>query len=634
MKRCWVVLFLLCCVAVSQAAANNFALESAYLIQPRTEFELADALATPDSEYTHFQSDLRLGFVDQAVWIKLRIEPLATSYSEIHPATISDSSVVLRVGLLSLDHINLYEQVVNKWRVQERGDTVKGKYSACQDDFHCFELLADPHKSTTVFLKIKSSNITTVLLQAVSLKDLSGLVADRMVGLVSTFAVAVALLVIGVLFFVIERSHLVATFCMYQAVVVLVTFFSTGLVFRAFGDVSPSLLNVMGQYLLNLRAMATVLLSYVVLRSYKMHALYHWAMWFLVGLGVVSAYFVVVDQVFNAVRLNITIHVVNFAVQIVGLVTAKGMPRLLRLITLMGYVLFEIILIGSILTAFNLNVDLGSFAPLFMQSMSDSRMNGSRVGLFLFAILIVQVFEQRKINSDTLQSFKVEAEKSTAQRERLLERQSMIDMLTHELKNPLGTIRFALASLKRKSSEDVDAQQRVKRIDDSVDRMNQLIEHVALSNKIDRFDASQVTESIDIAELVGVSIGDYDDIEIFNVDVQQGLKVQTSRLMLSLILQNLISNAYKYHLTSDTVYIKAYADRGFMVIDVSNTVDLDKSPDPDRLFQAYYRHNNVQEQPGMGLGLSLCNSAAEKIQAKVSFTQQRNLVVFTLKMSL
>jgi signal transduction histidine kinase len=568
------------------------------------------------------------------VWVKLRIQPRSIPPSEAQGVSTSDSAVVLRVGLLSLDRIELFEQVDGTWLMQRRGDTIKEKYAACRDDVHCFELRSNPQQAIDMYLKIKTNNITTVELQAVTVKDLTPLVADRMVELVSTLSVAAALLAIGILFFVIERSHLVATFCLYQSVVVLAIFFTSGLVRGVLENSSPEVLNSINQYILNLRAMVSVLLSYVVLRSYKLHALYHQAMWVLVGMGVLSAYYVAVGDIFNAVRLNIAIYVINFAVQILGVATAKGMTRVLRYITFIGYVVFEIILVGSIFTAFNLDIDFGRFTPIFMQSMGDSRMNGSRVGLFLFAILIVQLFERRKINSDTLESFKLEAAKSSAQRERLIERQSMIDMLTHELKNPLGTIRFALASLKRKSSDDPDAQQRVKHIDDSVDRMNQLIEHVALSNKIDRFDASQVTETIDIAELVGVTIGDYDDIEIFNVDIEPDLKVQTSRLMLSLIVQNLISNAYKYHLTSDTVCIKAYADQGYMSIVFSNTVELEKSPDPERLFQAYYRHDYVQAQPGMGLGLSLCMSAAEKIHATIRFSQQKNLVVFTLQVPL
>jgi len=634
MKRFGVWLCLLLSFAASQAAENKFDLHSGYLIQTSPDFQLTDALAAPDNAYKAFQKDLRIGFVEHAVWVKLRILPASIATPQTNPPLQSGSAVVLRVGLLSLDHIELYERFGNEWLTQLRGDTVKEKYAGCQDDVHCFELRSDPQQPIDVYLKIKTSNITTVVLQAVSVRDLPQLIAERMVSLVSTFAVAVALLVIGVLFFIVERSHLVATFCVYQTMVVLTTFFSTGLIYRVFEDASPEALNILNQYLLNFRAMCSVLLSYVVLRSYKMHPLYHQAMWVLVGLGMVSLYFVMVDQIFNAVRLNIAIHVINFAVQIVGVATARRMPKLLRLIAMSGYVVFEIILLGSILTAFYIYIDIGDSSPIFMLSMGDSRLNGSRVGLFLFAILMVQVFERRKINSDTLESFRLEAAKSTAQRERLIERQSMVDMLTHELKNPLGTIRFALASLKRKSTDDVDALQRLKRVDDSVDRMDQLIEHVALSNKIDRFDARQVKEFVDVAELVGVTIGDYEDIDLFRLDIQQGLGVQTSRLMLSLIVQNLISNAYKYHLASDIICIKACADQTGMVIEVSNTVAFDKSPDPDKLFQAYYRHNNVQEQSGMGLGLSLCKSAADKINATIAFSQQKNTVYFTLKMPL
>jgi signal transduction histidine kinase len=288
-------------------------------------------------------------------------------------------------------------------------------------------------------------------------------------------------------------------------------------------------------------------------------------------------------------------------------------------------------LLGSVVMNFNLFFEISSPAPLFMQSFGDSRLNGSRVGIFLFAILIIQVFERRKVNSDTLQEFKIEAAKSTAQRERLIERQSMIDMLTHELKNPLGTIRFALASLKRSSAEDSESQQRVKRIDDSVERMNELIEHVALSNKIDRFDVSQVRESVDIEELVDVCIGDFEDISIFKLDIAKDLNIQTSRLMLTLIFQNLISNAYKYHLKTDSILIRAYRQDRTVVVEVSNTVELEKSPDPERIFQAYYRHDNVQDQSGMGLGLSLVLAASEKINATINFAQHQNLVVFSLK---
>ena len=634
MKRLWFFLMTLFFLAAPQAAANPLAIESAYLVSSSDNIQLEEVASFSNDAFKPFPKDLRLGFVENPVWIKLRIKPQPATSSEAASVIGSDSAVVLRAGLLALDSIELFERVNGEWIKQHRGDKVKQKYTSCPDDFHCFELRSDPKHPIDLYLKIQTTTITTVVLEAVSVRDLPLLVANRMVTLMSTFAVATSLLVIGLLFFVIERSSLVATFCAYQIAVVLLTFLSTGLMARMFENTSPELINTLNQYLLSIRAIFSVLLGYVLLQPYKLHPYYRKAMLFLAGLCVLSMYCVASAQFSNASRLNIAIHVICFLVQIFGAATAQNISKLLRWLTLIGYVIFEIILIGSIFTAFNLYPEISQSTPLFMQSLGDWRLNGSRVGIFLFAILIIQVFDRRKISNETLEEFKLEAAQSTAQRERLIERQSMIDMLTHELKNPLGTIRFAIASLKRNVSIDSDSLQRVKRIDDSVERMNELIEHVALSNKIDRFDASQVKESVDIAELIEVSIGDYADIRIFRIEVERGLFITTSRLMLSLILQNLISNAYKYHLPTDTVLIKAYSQNHTAVIEVSNTIEIDKSPDPSKLFQAYYRHNNVQEQPGMGLGLSLSMSAAEKINATIEFSQERNLVVFSLKVPL
>ena len=634
MKRLWFFLMTLFYLAGSQAVASPLPIESAYFVSPREDIELEEVSSFPDAAFKPFQKDLRLGFIEKPVWVKLRINPQPSTSSEATTAKGSDSAVVLRIGLLALDSIELFEMVNGEWIKQHRGDKVKQKYASCLDDFHCFELRSDPKDPIDLYLKIQTTTITTVVLEAVPVRDLPLLVANRMVTLMGTFAVATCLLVIGILFFLIERSSLVATFCAYQISVVLLILLSTGLSARVFEDPSPELMNNLNQYLLSIRAIFTVLLGYVLLQPYKLHAYYRKAMWLLAGLCVLSVYFVVSDQFSNSSRLNIAIHVICFLVQILGAATAQNISKLLRWLTLIGYLIFEIILIGSILTAFNLYPEISQSTPLFMQSLGDSRLNGSRVGIFLFAILIIQVFDRRRISNETLQAFKLEAAQSTAQRERLIERQSMIDMLTHELKNPLGTIRFAIASLKRNVSIDSESLQRVKRIDDSVERMNELIEHVALSNKIDRFDTNQVKESVDVAELIEVSIGDYDDIRIFRVEVERGLCITTNRLMLSLILQNLISNAYKYHVPTDTVLIKAYVQNNTAVIEVSNTIDLHKSPDPSKLFHAYYRHNNVQEQPGMGLGLSLSMSAAEKINANIEFSQERNLVVFSLKVPL
>jgi hypothetical protein len=296
MKRLLVLVYLLFFAMTSQAAVNTFALDSAYLIQPSKEVQFDGVAALPEEKFKPFSNDLRLGFVDEPVWFKLRITPNPASTVEPSVAALADSAVVLRLGLLSIDRIELYEQVGGEWVKQIRGDTIPQKYAGCQDDFHCFELASDPKRPIDLYLKVQTTTIFTVVLQAVTVRDLSAVVAERMVSLVSTFAVAVSLLVMGLLFFIIDRSHLVATFCAYQLSVVLLTFLSTGFVSRVFEHTSAEQINLITQYLQNFRAMFTVLLGYVLLRPFKLLPIYHQAMWLLAGLGLVSFYFVFTGQ--------------------------------------------------------------------------------------------------------------------------------------------------------------------------------------------------------------------------------------------------------------------------------------------------------------------------------------------------
>ena len=52
--------------------------------------------------------------------------------------------------------------------------------------------------------------------------------------------------------------------------------------------------------------------------------------------------------------------------------------------------------------------------------------------------------------------------------------------------------------------------------------------------------------------------------------------------------------------------------------EISNPVAPDRMPDGQHLFDRYYRHENVQGHPGMGIGLSLCRSIVESHRGRLT----------------
>ena len=269
----------------------------------------------------------------------------------------------------------------------------------------------------------------------------------------------------------------------------------------------------------------------------------------------------------------------------------------------------------------------------FFHSGNDWRLNGVIFGLVLFLIVLSEQRFSNAARLAELETLRSISEQARANEEKLSERRALIDMLTHELKNPLGTIRFALASLKRQITGDSDSLQRIQRIDASVNRMDDLIEHVARSNKIERTDVMQQPSSVLANEFIQELIQEYPDVYRFEISVQEGSVFKADRQMLIVILENLLSNAHKYAAVDEKIIVTVTteADTDISCFEISNTVAEDQEPDESRLFERYYRHPSVQNQPGMGIGLSLVQSAAQKIGASVVFRKENQHVIFTVR---
>lgn len=130
MKRLWFFLMTLFFLAAPHAAANPLAIESAYLVSSSDSIQLKEVASFSNDAFKTFHKDLRLGFIEKPVWIKLRIVPQSPTSFENASTTGYDSAVVLRIGLLALDSIELFEMVNGEWIKQHRGG--QGQAKICQ----------------------------------------------------------------------------------------------------------------------------------------------------------------------------------------------------------------------------------------------------------------------------------------------------------------------------------------------------------------------------------------------------------------------------------------------------------------------------------------------------------------------
>ena len=346
-------------------------------------------------------------------------------------------------------------------------------------------------------------------------------------------------------------------------------------------------------------------------------------------------------QVQLSLQLNFVLQFLAPFLVIQGVMTT-ALPRALRNTLLIGCGLYAALLT----TGYRIVLGYDEIVQIEF-GMLDWRLNGAPIGLFVIWIMLSEHRRRNQARADEFLRIEVAHMRLRADAQTYSERGAMIEMLTHELKTPLSTIRFALTSAsrlfqKRPAAQGIDGQNfmlRIEHIESSVNRMDSMIEQVAHLHRVEHMVMSVEPETIAVQTLIEGLVRTYDSTHHFELDIEAGLLLRSDRLMLRTLVENLVSNACKYSVDqrvslsvagapAEAAGGKAGAARGVVRLAVANRVAVDTEPDEQRLFERYYRHPAVSGQPGSGMGLHIARTAATKIGATLRYRFDDGVAIF------
>ncbi len=190
-------------------------------------------------------------------------------------------------------------------------------------------------------------------------------------------------------------------------------------------------------------------------------------------------------------------------------------------------------------------------------------------------------------------------------------RNSFITTMIHELKRPISTLKMCVSGLDNKQMVD-DPEIRKELLSETRTALDNLSAYFSKLRDITFNNVEQIPlniQSVNLHDLFDTVAAatirpSRKDVVVHN-EIASDIVVSADRSHFYNILNNLVENAVKY--SGDSVEIKASAnaDKGEVVLSISDNGNGIPSGDLKHIFQRFFRGKaSVGEQPGMGLGLA------------------------------
>ena len=565
---------------------------------------------------------LNRSFEPTTRWLKFKVQVPAGQ----------QSTLVLVVGPYFLAELELYYEERGRWIKQLGGAKHPARQLNCSVGHHCFMLPDSGANQRTYFLRIHTLNGFFVSTKVIAFDSLVNETGSQ--SLLSGVQIGILLALIGwsAFYFMRERILAVGWFCLTQLCTLILYCFSNGIIWREFVLESPDSYPIILTTILCLRLIFATCLCLELSRRWqsrswiRYYCLLWIAFWFgqisLTVLGQIKPYMLLMNWIFLFTAPYF------FAIAIYQ---SEQFSRPIRLVWTIGSLLVGILMgADAVLLMTDSDLSLLTLIPGAGASVL--------VALAIYSLLLDYSKMQREQLLQTMFELNMLKVQSDYEQLQLKERSTLIDMLSHELKNPLATMRMVLGSLTSifgRSDHSVELSERFSSMTQSIDNMTQVIDRVGQVDAIDqknfvlRFEKLAVLETIENLPLFVKHSGRVKILALREVNTQ------TDRLLFVTIINNLIDNAIKYSSCASLIEVKvSVVSTNKLLCTVSNDVEQNHEPDPTALFTRYYRGLYSHDKPGTGLGLVLIKSLCEILKGSVSYKFEDNRVCFFIELPL
>ncbi|MDR0757514.1 MAG: HAMP domain-containing protein [Tannerella sp.] len=207
---------------------------------------------------------------------------------------------------------------------------------------------------------------------------------------------------------------------------------------------------------------------------------------------------------------------------------------------------------------------------------------------------------------------------------------SFTSCASHEFRTPLSVLKGTMEVLIRHPRSEEEYRKRITACIKEVDRLNGMIEQLLT---LARYEDSRRTlrfASLPLESLIHTAASLFADaiidrkLKVKTSVRPPNISVHTDEHALSVILNNLISNAVKYSNDGGTVDIEAYRENGRLTVEIQNSGHGIPQEELDCIFERFYRSRAAgqPETKGSGLGLSIVKRFCSLLDIDIDITSE------------
>ena len=618
-----VVFLIIFLMAKPGFAVEDFIIKKAYFEDKTNQLKLEEVKQKNFIEYDDF---LAKGYVDSAFWLRITIDP-QKKRSDI---SNQNQSLVMLIRPSNLDQIQIYDLPNNENQAYFVGDTVDFDFRE-NDRYQSLsfsKVIKRGDIQRDIWLRLKTTSANLIDVKVFTPSDAYDFEKKREFLYEFSVAYFLCFLLLSVYFFIFSRESLVLVFAIKQFFGFFSTVFIYGYFRFLFGDkVSASLVDELTSVFVICYGACIILFDYMFLKEVQSRrrgslVLFSLLLFYPIALllvfsghpmralqfnmiaSTISPVFVFFSLLFNWRRLNWT----------------ESYSIIINKIVIFTYALVLVLSVFFILSI----IGVISTGELFLQVRI---FQGFFSGTLLMVILQIRAYHVEKSRQLAITQLELKRRELDIEWQHQEEKSQFLGVLAHDLKTPLALIKMILG-IKEFSEEHVNY------LNNAVDDMNTVVERCLQVAQVEDKKLNLVLVTVDLFSLLMDKKKQSIASKRININCQYSVFLITDDQLLRIILSNLVDNASKYSDPYTTIEINVARVQQDNVdgiqIQIRNMPGKFGHPDPEKVFQKYYRANNDQRLSGSGQGLYLVANLATMLGGHIRYIPDQIIVCFSL----